>query len=710
MKNLLFICILAFLIANICFAESITGTVVDEQTGNSIAGANIVLKGTKLGAATDSEGRFAIDGLEPGNYGLKVTSQGYSSKSLKDIVVGLEGIELTIQLEPKAIEGREVVVTSTRRPIALKDVPEIVLSIPSEQIEQIEPRDISDIIYYAPGVSVEGGTGSGQPYDKIVSIDGLPANYSLVMMNGARVVSSHWHTGANVNIVPAEAVERIEVVKGAASAQYGSEGLGGTINILTKRGDDRPQMLFNARGGDRKSQYYSLLLNGPVNEKISYNTFSSWEKTDGDSVLAPAHRLGQLGYEKFTSLHTVDAEICSEATLQTQMFYLQSFSNFRGAEYKSWLITPKIGLNYSIGDDIEVDLAGYYTQWNGEINSEKNEIAEPQLTVGYNGLKDNYLLAGGEWIYRNFRRTSVDEQEQTATGVFLQDEWTPHHKLSLLAALRFDKVEDIEGVITPKLSARYNPVEPVNVRLSVGRGFRAPTVQDLYEQSYGHGDYRREGNPELEPEYSTGINGGIEFQPFNRLNILIDGYYTAMTDMITPVYDHTDVIIDSGETIDTTELAVYIRQNIHEATIYGGEIKIAYNFFRNFEFEGSVNYTYNENRETETSLPYYPGLTTSLRLSGEEKINSWLEIGGFVGMNMATGRKVWNWNDIATETELEDYTKIDAGLNFTFADRYELYGRIDNILGEEIHMYEDLEMIIAGIPKLSVGIRIRAFR
>ncbi len=707
--------VLLIAILAICvFAQetgNITGRINDAEIGKTLSGANVRIESLNRSAGADTDGRYSLRNIPAGVYSIKVSHIGYSTQIIDDVEVqaGME-TALDIRLVSSPIMGRAVEVsTPTRRTQLLEDTPEITLVVRDIDIERVSPCDISEVVAYVPGVSVEGGTGSGQPYDKIVSINGLPAHYSLVMMDGARIVSSHWHTGANINIVPPEAVEQVEVVKGAASAQYGSEGLGGALNIITKRGGVNPRTLFTAYGGSRNTQYYSLINNGSVNKDVRYNAFAGWEKTDGDSVLAPAHRLGELGYDKFTLLQNVDADLSDEISAGAQMFYMSSHSSFRGTDYESWLITPKVDLDYAPTENLDIKVSGYYTRWNGEINSEKNEIAETQITLGYGGFADNYLLIGGEYIYRNFRRTSVEEKNQTATGFFFQHEWSPG-KLSLLGAVRYDRVENIDGVITPKLTAKYSPVEMMDLRLSIGRGFRAPTVQDLYEESYGHGDYRREGNPDLKPEYSTGVTGGMEFMPVSRMRIFIDGYYTAMTDMITPIYDHTEYIIESSETsVDTTELDIYIRQNIHKATIFGGEIKLSYYFFRDFAFEGAFNCTHNENMETGKSLPYYPGMTASAKLSGYESLNSWFGFGGYVGMNFAMGRKVWNWNDVSEELELEDYIQLDAGLNFKFDDRYEIFGMVDNILSQEIHTYEDLEMITAGIPQFKAGVRLRAF-
>jgi outer membrane receptor for ferrienterochelin and colicin len=688
---------------------TISGKVTDAETGKPLTGATLRIDSIKRSTGTNSEGRYFLNNIPTGRYALKASHVGFAIQVIEDVEVetGME-TKVDVRLVSSPIIGKTVEVsTPTRRVQLLEDTPEITMVVRDVDFRKFSPRDISTAVAYLPGVSIEGGTGSGQPDDKIVSINGLPAHYSLVLMDGTRVVSSHWHTGANVNIIPPEAIEQIEVVKGAASAQYGSDGMGGVLNIITKRGDSNRNMELVASGGSRNSQYYALANYGIITDDIKYGTFVGWQKTDGDSILKPAHRLGQLGFDRFTLFQNVDANFCEKFSSRAQMFYMSSHSEFRGEEYESWLITPKIDLEYSAGDDLDFALSGYYTQWNGEINAEKNEIAEPKLTVGYGGFTESYLLAGAEWTYRNFTRTSVPEKSQTAVGIFIQDEWTPTAKLSLLGALRFDKVVNISGVLTPKLTAVFKPNSLVDARLSVGRGFRAPTVQDLYEESYGHGTYRREGNPDLKPEYSTGITGGFEIHPIPRLTVLIDGYYTTLTDMITPAYSHTELVVNptSG---DTSELAIYVRQNIYSAKVMGGEVRLNYNLFRDFALETAFNYTHNENEETGTCLPYYPGITASAKITGFEAIGSKVGMGGFVGVNFAGNRKVWNWNNIAAETELEDFYKLDAGMHLRLLDRFALFGTAENLLGHEIMMFEDAEMIIAGVPHFTFGLRIRS--
>jgi len=714
--SILFILLLSVL----SFAQTgtIAGRIIDGATGTPLTNVNIKVAGTAIGAMTDADGRYTIKGLEFGRYDIVFSYIGYKPQTVKNFDVGADIATLDIELLPMPIEAGEIVVTATRRLALLENTPEITMVIPEHELALTSPQDVSEAVAYMPGVSVEGGTGSGQPFKRMISIDGLPPQYCIVLMNGARVVSSHYHTGADVNIVPPEAIERIELVKGAASAQYGSDGMGGILNIITKKGTESPEVLFTTYGGSRNTFHTSLAIHGKVNDNVKHSVFSSWEQSDGPPILEPTFRVNQLDYSLFHLLDRIDAKI-GKLSLGTQMFYLASAYPFKGDEpYDSWLITPKLDLNYSVSKELEFSTSAYYTQWNSERNSEINEVAEPEICLGYSGLKNNYLLIGGEYIYRNFRRKAVDEHNQTTLSAFIQDEWTPFEKLSLLGAVRFDKVEEIDGVITPKLTIMYKPFDMLKVRTSVGRGFRAPSIQDLYETIYGHGTHLRAGNPELEPEYSTGITGGIEIEPIGGLSLMLNGYYTALTDMITPIDHGLESVFDyftpeelpDWDPEDTTLYYIYRRENIHKATIYGGEMKILWNLSDNYYVESAFNYTYNRNEDTDESLPYYPGIAVSGKIYGEQPVTGWLEIGGFIGVNATMDRKIWKFkHDGQQQVELDDYQKLDAGLNIKLNKRYEFFATIDNILGQEIHTYEDVEMRIEGIPIYNAGIRIMAF-
>lgn len=694
---------------------SIEGRVTDRVTNSPLRNVDISIVGYSMGTTTNANGEFSISGLPAQPFEIRFSMIGYKTRTFHsdEIVTGDENW-LDVELSSMPIKGKEIVVTATRRQTTLENVPDVALVIPESEIAMTFPRDVGEAVTYLPGVGVEGGTMGGLPAKKEVSIDGLPAHYSIILMNGARIVSSHHHTGADVNTIPPELIERIELIKGAISAQYGSDGLGGVLNIITKKGTASPEMLFTSYGGSQNTFHSSLFVSGPINRKVRHCVFSGWEQSDGAPIIEPVARLNKLDYTAFHLFDRVDVDFSERFTSGVQMFYLASKYPYKSdTNYDSWLITPKFEAGYKFSQRLDLNTSVYYTQWHSERNNEKNEIAEQQTNFSLDVSKNNSFLFGFDNTYRNFRRKSVVERHQNAFGIFVQDEWTPFEKLSLFGAVRYDKVEKIEGVFTPKLSFLYKPLSMLRFRTSVGRGFRAPSVQDLYETLFGHGTHIRAGNKDLQPEYSTGIIGGVEVEPLEKLSFTVNGYYTTLTDMITPVdnglekpskYFTPEEI--PGWNPDTL-IYIYRRQNIHKATIYGGEFRAIWNFHSDWFSAVSTSYAFNRNENTGESLPYFPGLSLSCKIYGEQPITSWFDIGGNIGVKAVSGRKIWKFkHEGQQQVELDDYQNLSAGVNLKLQKRYEIFVNADNILEQRLETYEDALMVIDGITQYRAGIRI----
>jgi outer membrane receptor for ferrienterochelin and colicin len=360
------------------------------------------------------------------------------------------------------VKLKKMVITASRRVNLVENTPDVSVVINKDEIEAINPQEVSDILEYMSGVSIEGGTGGGLPFKKTVNINGMPVLYSIIMVDGVRVKSSHIHTGTNVNVVPPESIERIELIKGAASAQYGSDALGGVLNIITKDSANNTSLDFSGYYGSNNTMHTGLNVSGPVNSQVSYKVFGAWEKSDGPAVLEPASRHNKLFYEKFNFLSRIYVDINEKTTTYVSLDYLNSEAPFGSDTAEAWLFTPKIGLDVNLSEKIDAKSIVYYTQWKNQKNNELNEKFEPVVTLGFKGIPKNYLLCGIEGSYNNFMRKRVAEHSQYRAGLFIQDEFTPVTKLTFLGALRFDGIEGVEDndnlfVFSPKISLLISP-------------------------------------------------------------------------------------------------------------------------------------------------------------------------------------------------------------------------------------------------------------
>jgi outer membrane receptor for ferrienterochelin and colicins len=695
---------------------AINGRIIDKSTGQGLSNVNIIIVDSRQGTASNADGEFRIDNLIPRSYTLHFSAIGYKNVTKYGVIVRPDEVTLIeIQLEPAVIEMEKIVVTATRYPRLLEQTPDVTIVQNFAEIRAMGAKQVDEIIAYMPGISTLGGTGSGHPFKRTVSINGMPAYYSLILLDGRRVLSSHIHTGTDVNMIPPEHIERIELLKGAASALYGTDGMGGTLNIITRQGSEKTRISFISYGGSRKTFHNGLSLTGKISNQVYHSLFTSWDESDGMPIVEPIFRKDKLSYTMFHLMDRFDAEITSGLKGTASFHYMNTEAPYQQNPQASWLVTPDLKLDYTISNTISVQTSGYYSQWKSQQNSELNEIVSPEFLINYKGLKNHQILLGTEYIYRNFARIRVAKHKQRSFGAFLQDEFSYGPQWHFLAALRLDKVENIDPVWSPKLSVLYNLNENLALRTSIGRGFRAATVHDLYETLYSHpGDiHYRAGNPDLQPEYSTTLNASINWKLSDRLSVMINGYYYSIDNMITPV-DHgleDPTLYFPREQIPfVTDSLVYIyrRENIHQGRIGGGEIKMLWYFMDGYTFEGGFCILHNKNQDTGKTLPYYPGKSLSLKLQGNQSITNRLTIGGFIGLNATMGRKIWRFkHDSEQQLNLDNYQKLDAGLSLSFQNGYELFLNFDNLLCQEIHLYEDVDFIIEGTPLYRVGIRLQ---
>ncbi len=608
------------------------------------------------------------------------------------------------------LEG--VTITSTRNKKLLEKTPEIMQVITSREIGTMNAGSTGEILEYLTGVNVESGTGSGFPQRSVISLDGFPAKYSLVMVDGIRLLTEHIHSGQNIDMIPPENIERIEIIKGTASSQYGSDAMGGIINIITKKPSDRTESSLNLTGASYETYNTTLSVRTPVNEKLSVSISENYRQSAGVPLIDPSHRIGNMGYTKFTSMNTIDWQFSDRSSLRANMFYVQNSMEFRNDDVYGKMFMPSLDFRHAFNEKLDVVTRLKYTHWEAEQSNEKNRLLNPEVFFGWDVASDHKLTMGGEYRHMNFTRSAVSEHDQHAFGLFLQDE-IELDRLSLLAALRYDRVEQIDPVISPKVSVMYRVFDRMRIRASLGRGFHAPTVQELYEKGYGHGGRAyRFGNPDLQPEYSMTTTASIEYAPVRNLQLFAYGYYNTIRNMITPVYK--GVWEENPDT--STVIDKWVRTNIHEAEIYGFEVAFRYRMGSHLVIESGYNHIENKNKSTGGQLPYYPGWSFYSKLTGH--YNLWPEHRSsfFVSFKATMDRSVWNWkpadpadydNQEGLTTALKDYQLLNAGVNLGISRHLDLNLGVDNILGQDIERLDDLLTIIDGEPVCRIGCLIR---
>jgi outer membrane cobalamin receptor len=607
----------------------------------------------------------------------------------------------------------EMVVTASRREMPLAGTPDVIQVIDRKTIERIRPLKTGDLLGYVTGVSVETGTGVGLPNRSVVSVNGLPASYTLVLVDGVPLLSEHIHTGQNLESIPPMAIERIEIMRGAASAQYGTGAIGGIVNIVTRKCGESPAASLQAAAGSYNTLEMGASLFVPAGEAVRVSSFAWYEESDGVPLLKPDNRVDHAAYSRMSLLNRFDFDLGGDTAAFASLNYVVNRMDFNEGTSANpdWgtadmtLATPVLGVSHAISPSVGIAGQVAHSRWDNEASDELNVFWKPDAHATWQLDKRQTVMVGGDYSWNQFERAKVPIDEQEAYGLFAQHEWKPHDRFSSMAAVRYDSIDGGVSAVSPKLSAMYSPVESLRIRASVGRGFHAPTLQQLYEEGFGHsGRAYRFGNPELEPEYSTTCTTGLEWKALKGMTFVVHGYYSDIDDMIVPVYE--------GPWSEDPGIDVWRRQNIEEAEVYGGEASLNWAVNGWLSLETGYTRTESENRETGRRLPYRSGSSLYGRLVATHSIGGNCAISGFVGARAAFDREAWNWkpapgtspdNPDGLTTPLKDYTKLDAGVSLALGSDYEVFVKVENIFGEDIENLDDAYTVIDGEPVFQAG-------
>ena len=262
-----------FLILNLSFAigQSISGTITDEN-GNGLAGANVTVEGTNMGAAANSSGSYSIPGVAPGTYTVSASFIGYNSSS-KSVNVGDGGATANFSLASSALAGAGVFVTGTRAAgrTSMKS-PTPIDGFDNQTLRRQGNGDMTETLKnQVPSFNATPLTGDGAAFVRPTSMRGLPPDNVLVLTNSKRrhrsALISHFGAAMNVGaqaadigMIPSIAVKRLEVLRDGASAQYGSDAIAGVMNFILKDNNDGVEFEVtsgqwmtaeNGRGGER---------------------------------------------------------------------------------------------------------------------------------------------------------------------------------------------------------------------------------------------------------------------------------------------------------------------------------------------------------------------------------------------------------------------------------------------------------------------------
>lgn len=434
----------------------------------------------------------------------------------------------------------DVVITGTRTPKFLKDVPVQMRVITSNDISRTDATNIQDLLQQElPGVEFSYAMNQ----QTHLNFAGFGGQSILFLVDGERLAGETMDD-VDFSRLTMDNVERIEIVRGAASALYGSNAAGGVVNIITKKCKDRLAANLNARIGKHGEQRYggSISLGGAKwNNLLSlnYNRKDNYDVSSGDN---PVTRVistiyGEEVYnvrEKFSWNVLSDLEFTARAgyffrEVKKTADLPERYRDYSAGLGLNWKLTDRDYLQASYSFD-QYDKSDYQRIARLDIRDYSN--VQNALRLFYNHtLCDGSVITVGTDFMRDYlfnANISDKEHKDHSFDVFAQFDWQLDDRWEAVAALRYDYFSDGDNSrVTPKLNIRYKPVRNLSLRAGYGMGFRAPSLKEKYYNFDMSGIWIVEGNKNLKPEVSHNFNLSAEYTK-GYYNFTVATYYNIV--------------------------------------------------------------------------------------------------------------------------------------------------------------------------------------
>ncbi len=538
----------------------LTGEVTAD--GNPLPYANVVLLNTSKGTQTDEQGQFRLEDVSSGSYTLVVSFTGYRTERLQIDVSSETLLPLKIELFPdNSLE--EVVVSGTLKPMTRSNSPVPVEVYAPSFFRKNPTANIFEGLQNVNGVRPQLNCNVCNTGD--IHINGLEGPYTMVLIDGMPIVSG-LSTVYGLSGIPNSLLERVEVVKGPASSLYGSEAVGGLINIITKSPENTP-LVFADAWGTSWGEYnldagFKTNLNAQTSMLFGANYFNYSNPIDNnEDNFTDVTLQDRLSIFSKINVQRPNSRVF---TLAGRFFYedrwggeMQWNPSFRGGTevYGESIYTTRWELLGSYQLPFEEDVMFSFSYTDHDQNSVYGDtpyLAKQRIGFGqlhWNTSFGNHDLLLGLALRYNFydddtpataNLSGNKADEVLIPSLFVQDEIRIADQHTLLMGLRYDRDPRHGNIFTPRLAYRWKFSEYDSFRLNAGTGFR---VVNLFTEDHaaltGARNVVIEEN--LEPERSLNVNVNYLKKMVTRRGAFIgidaSAWYTYFTNAIIPDYD-----------------------------------------------------------------------------------------------------------------------------------------------------------------------------
>lgn len=596
MLKKLILSVFAFVAMPVCAQVILGGIVIDSETGKPVQGANIRVEHSLSGTSANSKGEFSISNLpEQDSYKLSVTHVSYLPVT---VTTGPDN-SIIIKMQESYINLGQVVVTGTGTHRRMTNSPVPIQVITAKDIENSGATSLEDALTkLSPNITtMTNGMGT------FLNLNGMSQDYMIILENGHRLGGDE-----RMARIGTGNIKRIEIQSGAASALYGSEAIGGVINIIT---DD-------SKNGIGASSYTHYTSHGRFTQTVdadvsqgrlsSYTTYQrkeadNWQVNNIDEEGNKTGRPMSMGYrsdnlsQRFTYAVTDKLNLSVRGNYndyetrrpESATYFKKSGSDYKETQAYTYNMSHRTWL-YGLSADYMISSAAYieadfysdnfrssyrYFSKSGSFLPGDEQVRKE--TAYYDGtLKGifkpndmNKLSVGMEYINEQLDSESdnIRGESMFTAAAFVQDELSLTDDIQAVAGIRYLYNGNFRSHATPNVSLMYKPGN-FRFRAAWSAGYRAPTLSQIYATDQAKSTSRATvGNPELKPEKSRSASLNAEFSN-QRLSVSVTGMVNNVTDMINyRVLSDAEISAMGYDDLHAQFSTIRQRSNIDEAHI-----------------------------------------------------------------------------------------------------------------------------------------------
>ncbi|MEL1254142.1 TonB-dependent receptor [Flavobacterium sp. DGU38] len=641
---------------------SLAGKITDKK-GLPVTGANLILQPDMHQAQTDKNGYFTFKNIIAGEYTFIVSYLGYKDYQNNVLIEAdkKNNIKITLEEEENALEQVTVYGKETKADnlldIQRSAMPVTVIT--KETIAKMGSRRLDEVLKEQTGIAVVNDIGGGARAVG-VQMQGFGSDYVMILIDGQPMVGRN---GGNFDLsrISVSNIERIEIIKGASSCLFGSEALGGAINIVTRHGAFQPQALASLRYGSLHIVDATLEGETPFHhQRGSANISANYYRTDGFNTDPNFMAAGTTAppYDDYTLQGRVRYRLTENSTLGTSGRYalrksfMEQIFGSKGNQNSAADSQDITDLNVSVTYDINFDsglrsMSRYYlTRYESDMSilwqESGSQASAEKFAQTLHRFEQQFSYAGTT----NLKFTGglggsteqMDNRNFNAPGgmwsgfAYLQGDWKMNDKLEAVGGFRYDHHSSYGGKLNPSLGLQYHIIPKLTLKISLGSGFKTPDYRQRYqvfmnpvanylvigseilretlEEMKNNGQISEvreylvnQLDQNLQAEKSLSFNGGFTYEPKKNIKVDINAFYHKISNQINSIRVATG----------TNVRDIYTYQNLPKSFNTGLEASMSVSPLSGLDLSAGYQYLIAKDRGVMDSISNGTGAYASIR-------------------------------------------------------------------------------------------------